>query len=116
MKYNSVKTIYKGIKYDSKAEAKYAMILEDLLNQKKLKKVEPQVAFPLENMEGKKRLRYVVDFVATDNNDNVHYLEVKGQLTPANVVKMSYCQFVYGIKITLIPTTGTRAFDTSWLD
>jgi hypothetical protein len=115
-KFGAKKTWYNGRLYDSKAEAKYSNLLDVYFAEGYIKSIEYQVKYPLENMDGKKRLRYVADFVVTDNNDNEFILDVKGCLTPANIVKLSYFQFVHKKKVILIPTTGIKAFNFDWLE
>ncbi len=115
-KFNNVKTFYKNVKYDSKAEAKYAEILENLLKEGKIKSIERQVKYPLEDRNGGHRLRYVADFVVTDNNDKKHVLDVKGVLLPATNIKLAYLRYVYHITVDIIPTTGLKKFNLDWLN
>lgn len=115
MKYYRKKTNYNGITYDSQSEAFFASILDGLLKDGKIKKIERQVKLPLENMQGQLRMRYVPDFKVTLNDGREKYLEVKGVLTAANKVKMAYARYVHKVDFVLIPTAGPKAFHLDWL-
>lgn len=114
-KFKAVKTVYNGNKYDSKSEAAYAAILDTLLKEGKIKKIDRQVVFPLPDRFGKKRLRYVADFVVEKNDGDVVVIDVKGLLTPANNVKLAYVRYVHGIDVQLVYTTGLEKFKTDFL-
>lgn len=114
-KFNNIRTKYKGKTYDSKSEAEYARILDELLDAGKIKEVKRQVKYPLMDMNGTKRLRYVADFVVTKNDGSDVVIDVKGVLTPANKVKLGYVRYVYGVKVELVYTTGLEKFRTQFL-
>lgn len=109
-KTNARKTIYNGHKYDSKLEACYAEFLDSLLRAKLIKSWAKQYSFFLPNLDGEFRLRYDADMIVTDLNGRDHIIEVKGRLTPDNVVKYSYFQFAYGegYKIHLVSSPYDR--------
>lgn len=111
-KYNNIITNYKGQKFDSKAEVTYLQMLENL---PQIKEIKTQVRYPLLNMEGKKRLAYIVDFEVITEAGNEYLIELKGCLTAANVVKMSYFQFVYKKKVHVVRTSGLKKFDVSFI-
>lgn len=112
---NSKKVTYKGDKFDSRAELKYYLLLEDLKSEGKIKKVEKQVRFSLPDMNGGKRFHYTPDFVVTTNKGYKVYLEVKGRMMPGNALRYAYWQYVYKTKLTIIPTNGPAALNTDWL-
>jgi hypothetical protein len=114
-KYNNIKTVYGGVRYDSKSEAAYAAILDKMLAEGKIAKIERQVKYPMPNRFGKMTLRYIADFVVTGNSGNVYILDVKGVLTPANNIKLAYVQHYHKIFVHLIFTTGLKKYDTSFL-
>lgn len=114
-RFGNKKTMYRGNKYDSKAEANYAKILDTLLAQGKIRSVETQRSYPLPNMDGKSRMRYVADFVVVGNSGTEYIIDVKGMCTPEMKVKMAYAQYVHGIKIHLVFSTGLEAFRTEFL-
>lgn len=112
----SKKAEYKGITFDSKAELKYYLILQKLLSEKKIKKVERQVRFKLPDMDGGFRFSYTCDFVVTKNDGKKVYLEVKGRWLAGNKIRYAYWQTYYNKKLHVIFTTGLKKFNTGWLD
>lgn len=114
-KYRAIKTVYNGQVYDSKAEATYARILDELLHDNKIKSISRQVVYPLQDRKGKKRLRYIADFVVEKNNGDRVVIDVKGMLTPANNVKLAYVRYVYGIDVELVFTSGLEKYRTAFL-
>ena len=71
-KYHAKATTYNGVRYDSKAEAEYAAMLDLLLAAKEIRSYERQVKVPLGDDDS---LR--VDFVVTEWHD-VYAVDVKG--------------------------------------
>jgi hypothetical protein len=114
-KYKNIKKFYGGNEYDSKAEAQYAEILDRAMKNGLIKDIKRQVRYSMPNMTGAMRLAYIVDFQVTDHKDRVHYVELKGYLTAANVVKMSYFQHYHQKKVELVRTTGLGAFRIDYL-
>lgn len=76
-KYNNVTTEYNGIKYDSKLEAKVAQDLDWRLKAGDIIEWRRQVKIPL-HVNGVFIANYYIDFIYTDKNGEVTYLEVKG--------------------------------------
>ena len=112
---SSKKTYIDGIKFDSLAEGEYYKILKDLLKDNKIQSMENQVRFTLPDMDGGKRFSYTVDFIATKLDGTKVYLEVKGRMMPGNKLRYAYWQYVYKEKLTIIPTSGLKKFNTDWL-
>lgn len=109
------KVEYHGMRFDSKAELKYFLILKELLDEDKIRKIERQVRFKLPDMDGGFRFSYTCDFVVTLNNGYKVYLEVKGRMMPGNKLRYAYWQEYYGKKLIIIPTSGIHKFNTDWL-
>jgi hypothetical protein len=107
--------MYRGHKYDSKAEAHYAELLDNLLEQGKIKSIDRQRVYKLPNMEGKPRMRYMADFVVVGNSGVEYIIDVKGMCTPEMKVKMAYFQYVHNKKVHIVFTTGLEAFRTEFL-
>ncbi len=114
-KFNNIKTTYRGRKYDSMAEAKYAALLDELLESGQIKHVAYQIRYPLQDMAGTRRMAYIADFVVTNNKGEEFVIDVKGLLTQENKVKLAYFQYVYKKKVHLVYTTGVLAFDYKFL-
>lgn len=114
-KYGNVKTVYRGRKYDSRAEANYSKILDELLESKRIKHVSYQKRYPLQDMKGTKRMAYIADFVVITNKGKEHIIDVKGVLTADNKVKLAYFQYAYGKKVEIVYSTGPEAFRTKFL-
>ena len=114
-KFGNVKTVYRGRKYDSRAEAKYSEILDGLLDSKQIKHVSYQKRYPLQDMRGTKRMAYIADFVVITNKGKEHIIDVKGVLTADNKVKLAYFQYAYDKKVEIVYSTGPEAFRTKFL-
>lgn len=115
-KYKNVKKVYNDVEYDSKSEAQYAAILDVEMKKGRIKEIKRQVRYALPNMVGAMRLAYIVDFEVTDMKNRVHYVELKGYLTAANVVKMSFFQYYHKKIVELVRTTGVGAFRIDYLN
>ncbi len=114
-KYNNMCVMYKGDKYHSLSEAYYSYILNQLLEQGKLKSIARQINYKLEDMNGQSRLRYVADFVVTTAKDDEFIIDVKGQLSDENRIKLAYFRHVYKKAVWLVTTTGLDKFKTDFL-
>lgn len=114
-KYNNMKISYQGEVYHSLSEAYYSYLLNDLLRKGKIKSIDRQKNYPLENMKGKKTMRYSADFVVVGNSGTEYIIDVKGRLTPDNKIKYAYFRYVYKKEIILVMTTGVDKFTTKFL-
>jgi len=114
-KYNSVISTYKGIKYHSKAEVKYAQILDDLLEKGLINSYTRQARYPLPNMNGVMKMAYVADFVVIGNSGEEYIIDVKGFLSVENKTKLAYFRFYYKKPVYIVFTTGPERFRTHFL-
>lgn len=114
-KYKAMKTEYAGEIYDSFSEAYYAYLLDGMLEEGKILSVQQQVAYRMDNHYGRNTLRYVADFVVIGASGKEYVIDIKGRLTPENVVKYSYFTHVHGKKAHIVPTAGPGKFDTSFI-
>lgn len=93
-KYNAKKVEVDGIKFDSKAEAEYYLHLKEKVDNGEIRSFERQIrmtlqeGFYLEGIKGKVRaITYVVDFVVTNEDGSITYIDVKGIETEAFKLK-----------------------------
>jgi len=91
VKYNNVKTVIDGIKFDSKKEAKRYTELQLLAHQNLISDLRLQVPFvlaPSVVIGGRKKpaIRYIADFVYYDKGKQV-IEDVKGVLTDVFRIK-----------------------------
>lgn len=114
-KFGNIRTNFKGRKYDSKAEAKYAGILQGLEKEGKIKHIAYQIRYPLQDLNGTRRMAYIADFVVTTNKGKEILIDVKGILTQENKIKLAYFKYVYKKDVELVFTTGPDAFRTKFL-
>lgn len=77
-KYRNVRTEYRGMPFDSKAEAEYARQLDLRQNAGEIKGWTRQVPFMLGVPENK----YRADFLVFHNDGTVEAVDVKGMETP----------------------------------
>jgi hypothetical protein len=96
-KFNAVRTKRGDRSYDSKAEAAYA----DMLSVRKL---AGTVLFWLEHvpiaLPG--GVKYVVDFVVFDTDGAVHFVDVKGVVTPMFTLKKKQVEALYPFEIEVV--------------
>lgn len=76
-KYNSRKTEYNGVLYDSKKEAEFAECLDWRLRAHDLKSWSRQVPFPIV-INGIKCFSLILDFEVINNDGSHSYYDVKG--------------------------------------
>jgi len=76
-KYGAKIAEYNGVKYHSKAEARYAYELDLRRAARDIRDWEGQIRFDLV-VNGVKVCRYTIDFKITHNDDSIEYVEVKG--------------------------------------
>ena len=91
-KYNNKKTEIDGIIFDSKKEAKRYCELKLLLKAKKIKNLTLQPAFRLQPKFKKngatiREIKYVADFMYTDENGKIVVEDVKGMKTDVYKIK-----------------------------
>ncbi len=89
-KYHSQWTVYKGIKYASKREAKHAAELDLLVRAGQIKSWRRQVGLPL-IVNGKRITFYVIDFEVQHLDGTTEFQEVKGFST--DLFKIKYALF-----------------------
>lgn len=114
-KYNNMVVEYKGIKFHSLSEAYYYYLLLNSEVNKKIVDIKLQVKYPLHDIEGTNRLRYVADFVVTTQSGKEYVIDVKGRMTPENRIKLSYFNYVYKKPVHAVWTAGLAKFDTSFI-
>lgn len=103
-KYGNHKVEVAGEKFDSKAEHKRFVYLEDLQRNGKIKDLQRQVPFEL--IPGQTRpsggnerpVRYIADFVYTQDGARI-VEDVKGHATPEYKLKKKLLLWVHGIEL-----------------
>ena len=79
-KFHNNSSIYNGITYHSKLEARYAAELDFRLKAKDIKSWERQVKLDL-RVNGMHITNYYIDFIVTHNDGSREFTEVKGYPT-----------------------------------
>lgn len=101
-KYNNIKTIVYGKKFDSKKEANRYLILKSLENEYKINDLQTQVAFPLvKKSKYGREIKYVADFVYYENGKMI-VEDTKSPITRKNRVyqiKKRLMAEIYDIEI-----------------
>lgn len=103
-KYGAKKTEENGIVFDSKKEAKRYQQLKLLERGGLIHDLELQVEFELQpsfEIAGEKRLpiKYIADFVYSDNSGNMIVEDVKGMKTDVYKLKKKLFEYKYSTKI-----------------
>lgn len=104
-KYNSNKMVVDRIVFDSKKEAMYYLHLRTLLKQGKIKDLELQKEYILQdkfkiNGKTQRKISYKADFTYFSVEDNkLHVVDVKGFKTEIYKIKKKLFEYKYGIEI-----------------
>jgi hypothetical protein len=99
-KYGSKKTEVDGIKFDSKAEAKYYEQLKWLLEHKEIKSFRLQPRYTLlesfkKNGKTFRKTEYIADFEITHLDGSIEVVDVKGYETPVFSIKRKLFEKLY---------------------
>ena len=95
-KYNATKTEYRGVRYDSKREARFAADLDLRIMAGEVRFWLRQVPFQLIASA------YRVDFVVFETDGSTHFIEVKGYDTPVGKLKRKQTEALYPVKIEVV--------------
>lgn len=93
-KHGAKSTIYKGERYQSKAEAEYAYGLDCRLSAKEIRSWTRQVSIPFK-VNGILVCKYIVDFCVFHLDGSIEWVEVKGQETDAYKIKKKLFEAIY---------------------
>ena len=112
-KYNAKKVEVDGIKFDSKAEGDYYLHLKQQVTERQIlgferqKRMLLQEGFSVEGVKGKIRpIFYVVDFIITENDGTLTYVDVKGMET--DVFKLKKKLFMKRYNTALLKVKKTK--------
>lgn len=112
-KYNAKKVEIDGIKFDSKAEGEYYLHLKQQVTERQIlgferqKRMLLQEGFSVEGVKGKIRpIFYVVDFIVTENDGTITYIDVKGVET--DVFKLKKKLFMKRYNTALLKVKKTK--------
>lgn len=112
-KYNAKKVEIDGIKFDSKAEGEYYLHLKQQVTERQIlgferqKRMLLQEGFTVEGVKGKIRpIFYVVDFIVTENDGTLTYIDVKGVET--DVFKLKKKLFMKRYNTALLKVKKTK--------
>jgi hypothetical protein len=112
-KYNTKKVEIDGIKFDSKAEGDYYLHLKQQVSERQIlgferqKRMLLQEGFSVEGVKGKIRpIFYVIDFIITENDGTLTYVDVKGMET--DVFKLKKKLFMKRYNTALLKVKKTK--------
>lgn len=112
-KYNAKKVEIDGIKFDSKVEGEYYLHLKQQVTERQIlgferqKRMLLQEGFSVEGVKGKIRpIFYVVDFIITENDGTLTYVDVKGMET--DVFKLKKKLFMKRYNTALLKVKKTK--------
>jgi hypothetical protein len=96
-KFNARPTVRNGVRYASKAEARYAAALEN-------RKRAGEVLFALEQVPIRLPggTKYVVDFLVFEASGDVRFIDVKGVQTDAFKIKKREIEALYPFEIEVV--------------
>lgn len=99
-KYNNIKTVVDGIKFDSKREAYYYLYYKRLQETKIISNLKLQTPIKFD-IDGKHIFTYKADFEYEDEYGH-HYIDVKGVETPVFRLKKKLIEAKYKIIIEIV--------------
>ena len=99
-KYNNIKTVVDGIKFDSKREAYYYLYYKRLQETKIISNLKLQTPIKFD-IDGKHIFTYKADFEYEDEYGH-HYIDVKGVETPVFRLKKKLIAAKYKIIIEIV--------------
>jgi hypothetical protein len=94
-KYGNKTSVYNNYRYDSQAEAGYAMQLDLRIKAGEVSSYERQHRLSLD-IDGHHIANYYVDFMVVLSDGRVQYHEVKGFPTPEWSLKWKMAMAIYG--------------------
>lgn len=100
-RFGAFKVKINGITFDSMMESKFYVYLLNMKAAKKIKSFERQVTFTLQpgfkDVNGKTILpiKYIADFVVTDNVGDKSVIDIKGMETPEFKLKKKMFQYIH---------------------
>lgn len=102
-KYNNIKCSFRGIKFDSKKELEYYIILLDRLKHNEISNLKRQVKFELQpsykfNNKLIRSITYIADFTYQENGQ-LKVIDTKGYRTEVYKLKKKLFEYKYGIEI-----------------
>lgn len=102
-KYRNQPVTVDGVRYDSKAEARYAQTLHLRMRAREVAQVERQVPFSLLTQNGQLVGTYRADFVFWDDVEGrQRVIDVKGFDTPLSRWKRKHVKAQYGIEVEIV--------------
>ena len=99
-KYNNIKTVVDGIKFDSKREAYYYLYYKRLQETKIISNLKLQTPIKFD-IDGKHIFTYKADFEYEDEYGH-HYIDVKGVETPVFRLRKKLIEAKYKIIIEIV--------------
>ncbi|TKB53290.1 DUF1064 domain-containing protein [Ferrimonas aestuarii] len=93
-KYGAKPTVVDGIRFDSKKEANYYLQLKARVKAGEVLTFLRQVPFHLPG-----KTKYAVDFLEFHADGSVHFVDVKGMITPTYKIKKRQVEELYPVTI-----------------
>ena len=98
-KYHAQKTIFDGIKFDSKRESERYAELKLLQRSGQIRNIRRQVPFELvPKQDGERSVKYIADFVYEENGRMV-VEDAKGFRPKDYIIKRKLMLWIHGIKV-----------------
>ncbi|WP_238351798.1 DUF1064 domain-containing protein [Brevibacillus brevis] len=107
-KYNNQITIVDGIKFDSKAESEYYLVLKEKLAAGEIQDMRLQPVYVLQekchrNGKNLQAITYKADFEVLHLNGSLEVIDIKGEETEAFKIKAKMFMYKYpNLKLTLL--------------
>ena len=96
-KFHAKPTTYNGLRFDSRKEANYYLLLKSLVTDGSLLFFLRQVPFDLPG-----NIKYRLDFMEFWTNGDIIFTEVKGYVTDSARIKLAFVRDLYKIDINIV--------------
>lgn len=122
-KYNSKKTTYDNITFDSKSESNYYKVLKKREKDGEITSLKLQPTFTLQSpfklgAQNIKAITYKADFSYLDLKEEMNFVvDVKGMATEVANIKRKMFNYIYGESYTLLWVVENKKWgDNGWID
>lgn len=121
-KYKNKKVIVDDIKFDSKHEAEYYLLLKRLKEEGKIKDFELQKKYELQPSFKKynknhRPITYTVDYVVYHLDNEIECIDIKGMETQQGVMRRKMFDYLYpNLKLTWLQKSLKYGDEDGWIE
>lgn len=120
-KYKNKEVVIDGIKFDSKHEAEYYVLLKKQKEEGKIKDFKLQQKFELQpafkkNGKSFRAITYTVDFSVLQNDDTWVHIDVKGMETQQGIMRKKMFDYLFDEELIWIQKSLKYGDENGWIE